>query len=227
MFGFPDYGNAGTVSKLPGTKKEVERLAAIIGDSQSSVFLGKEASEENVKAIANPHILHIATHGFFMEDVESVNNNEKVFGIESQKAIENPLLRAGLLLTDAENVINSVETKETREQNNGILTAYEAMNLKLDETDLVVLSACETGLGNIKSGEGVYGLQRAFQIAGVDAIVMSLWKVSDDATQQLMTNFYTKWKEKGNKQEAFLHAQMQLKKQFPEPYYWGAFVLLN
>lgn len=227
LFGFPDYGDSGTISKLPGTKKEVESLASIIGEGQSNVYLGKEANEENVKAIENPHILHIATHGFFMEDVESVDKKEKVFGIETAKAIENPLLRSGLLLTDAESVINAVETKDTREQNNGILTAYEAMNLSLDETDLVVLSACETGLGNIKSGEGVYGLQRAFQIAGVDAIVMSLWKVSDNATQQLMTNFYKKWKENGDKQAAFLAAQTQLKKEFPDPYYWGAFVLLN
>lgn len=227
LFGFPDYGDAGTIAKLPGTKKEVETLATIIGQGQSTIYLGKAANEGNIKALDNPHILHIATHGFFMEDLSRADSKEKVFGIEPEKAIENPLLRAGLLLTDAEDVMNAVNTQDTREENNGILTAYEAMNLKLDETDLVVLSACETGLGNIKSGEGVYGLQRAFQIAGVDAIVMSLWKVSDEATQKLMTSFYKKWKTSGDKQEAFLTAQTELKKEFSDPYYWGAFILLN
>jgi len=97
------------------------------------------------------------------------------------------------------------------------------MAFQLDQTDLVVLSACETGLGDMKAGEGVYGLQRAFQVAGADAIVTSLWKVDDEATQMLMTNFYSGWLKTGNKEEAFINAQKMIRDEFKEPYYLGCF----
>ena len=170
--------------------------------------------------------MHIATHGFFLDDAIDTGN-EKVFGVEIEKAKENPLLRAGLMLADAENSLDERDTKELANDDNGILTAYEAMNMSLDNTELVILSACETGLGEVKAGEGVYGLQRAFQVAGTEAIIMSLWTVSDAATQELMTLFYTNWLQSGNKIEAFKKAQIQLKTKYKSPYFWGAFVLIG
>jgi CHAT domain-containing protein len=144
-----------------------------------------------------------------------------------ENAQENPLLRSGLLLANASNTIDGTNSVNLSSNDNGILTAYEVMNMNLDGTDLVILSACETGLGEVKAGEGVYGLQRAFLVAGANALIMSLWKVDDAATQQLMTNFYTNWVKTGNKQKAFKQAQIQLMAKYKEPYYWGAFVMMG
>jgi len=226
LLGFPEYGSP-DIPMLPGTQLEINEVSKILknGGYQISQFMEKEASEKNIKAIESPRLVHIATHGYFMKDVE--NSGGSVFGVNPENASNNPLLRSGLILASVGNTMADTVGADITSNDNGILTAYEAMNLSLDQTMLVVLSACETGLGDVKSGEGVYGLQRAFQVAGAQALIMSLWKVSDNATQMLMTNFYNNWIKMGDRHAAFRQAQIQLMAEFEQPYFWGAFVMIE
>lgn len=219
LVGNPIFGSTGTIAPLPGTKIELETIKILLTSKAYKVtsFVQAEASEQNMRKISNPKILHIATHGFFIKET---GGEEKTMGIETERSALNPMLRSGLLLANAEAAENG--TAEF-----GILTAYEVMNLNLDKTEIVIMSACETGLGDVKNGEGVYGLQRAFLVAGADALIMSLWKVSDEATQKLMTSFYKNYLLLNNKQKAFKAAQAELKALYKDPYYWGAFVLIQ
>ncbi|MBL7834112.1 MAG: CHAT domain-containing protein [Cyclobacteriaceae bacterium] len=225
LLGFPDYGTLDIVS-LPGTKVEIDGVAKVLKTSgyQITQVMAKDATEKNIKSVKAPSLVHIATHGYFLQDAGEGEGS--VFGVNAESASRNPLLRSGLILAGAGKSITGGGSDITS-NDNGILTAYEAMNLDLEGTNLVILSACETGLGDIKSGEGVYGLQRAFQVAGAEALIMSLWKVDDAATQMLMTNFYNNWIKLGNKQKAFKQAQLQLMAKYKEPYYWGAFVMMG
>lgn len=221
------YGFA-HLPELPGTKIEADAITKILETKNWKVneHLQAEASEDAIKKIVNPKVLHIATHGFFLQDVGE--NESNVIGIQARIAKENPLLRSGLMLAGAASIARDTILDNTKED--GILTAYEAANLDLAQTDLVVLSACETGLGEVHNGQGVYGLQRAFLVAGAKAVIMSLWVVDDYATQELMSNFYSEWlKDPGseNKQKAFRIAQLKLKEKYPEPYFWGAFVMVG
>lgn len=208
----------GNITPLPGTKVEVENIAQVFSDRKLAFrqYLEAAASEENLKNIHSPSILHIATHGFFMKDPES--------NLNRSKKNQNPLFRSGLLLAGAKNVFVN---KYNAQGEDGILTAYEAMALDLQNTELVVASACETGLGEVRNGEGVYGLQRAFRIAGAKNVLMSLWKVDDQATQELMTAFYKAWASSGSISQALEEAQAHVKAKYPEPYYWAAFVMMG
>ncbi|HET9053715.1 MAG TPA: CHAT domain-containing protein, partial [Cyclobacteriaceae bacterium] len=226
LLGFPEYGTT-EVAALPGTKVEIDGISKILKASgyQVSQVMAKDATEKNVKAMKSPTLVHIATHGYFLQDAGDAEGS--VFGVNAESASRNPLLRSGLILAGAGKSITGTGGSDITSNDNGVLTAYEAMNLNLQGTNLVILSACETGLGDIKSGEGVYGLQRAFQVAGAEALIMSLWKVDDAATQLLMTNFYNNWIKLGNKQKAFKQAQLQLMAKYKDPYYWGAFVMMG
>jgi CHAT domain-containing protein/Tfp pilus assembly protein PilF len=208
---------------LPGTKKEVELIDSLYkaNEKEKEVYLGNDALETQIKQLRKPRALHIATHGFFLED-----GGEK--GGNADGYVGNPLLRSGLIMAGANSFISSGEIGGGLDiEDDGILTAYEAMNLPLDDTEIVVLSACETGLGEVKNGEGVFGLQRAFQVAGAKAIIMSMWSVDDAATQELMTTFYKEWLKSGDKHQAFNAAQKNLKSKYKNPYYWGAFVMVG
>lgn len=226
LIGFPNYGNDGSIQELPGTKIEVENIQVTLKKNKYSVdlLLADRATEANLKA-ARSEIIHIATHGFFLEDVSN-KKSDRVMGVEVSKAKDNPLLRSGLLLAGAESIMYA-DSNDILKDKDGVLNAYEAMNLSFDNTDILVLSACETGLGEVTAGEGVYGLQRAFQVAGAKSIIMSLWQVSDDATQELMSTFYKNYCLTGNKQDAFIKAQKQIKLKYPSPFYWGAFVMVG
>ncbi|MBX7126262.1 MAG: CHAT domain-containing protein [Cyclobacteriaceae bacterium] len=229
LFGNPDFNSRGLITSrktraieaasldqirsqdfqdLPGTASEIKSVDSLMQSRQWSTRMHAQAhaSESELKRVDNPGVLHLATHGYFIGGTSS-----------SQQA----MIRSGLILT-------GVHGDNDREKSDdGVLTAMEASTLKLDETELVVLSACETGLGEIANGEGVYGLQRGFTVAGAHNLLMSLWKVDDDVTRQLMKQFYTNWTSHGQMHTALKEAQQQVRKQYPHPYYWGSFILLG
>ncbi|MDX2305243.1 MAG: CHAT domain-containing tetratricopeptide repeat protein [Microscillaceae bacterium] len=232
---------------LVGTEIETQEIFNLFKskNQKAALYLGANALEEVIKQAQSPKVLHIATHGFFF-----ANNQKKpdekapqfsreaedldfdVAGLQGfkttniQELKSNPMMRSGIVLTGVSTYAKSKD-KEKYDTEDGFLSAYEAQNLNLDNTDLVVLSACQTGQGDVQYGEGVYGLQRGFQQAGAKAILMSLWSVDDKATQELMTEFYTQWLSGKTKREAFKLAQEKLKAEYKYPFYWGAFVMVG
>ena len=215
------------ISRLNGTQKEIEALDTILRDSKSSVTIYSNitATEDNLKNVQSPDILHIASHGYFLKNDDTSKTKQSIANLINDNYKNDSYLKSGLLLAGAQNTLNGNQPENS---NNGILTAEEAKSLNLKDTELVVLSACETGLGDNLVGEGVIGLQRAFMIAGAKSVIMSLWSVSDEKTQELMTLFYTNWiKNNMSKEEALYQAKIEMKKLYPQPYYWAGFVLLE
>lgn len=221
-----DKSNQILIAPLPGTAVELEKIGDIMKSKnmQFKTFTGDDASEKNFRGVEAPYILHIATHGYFLSDI-STQDAGSALGINTEKAEQNPLLRSGLLFSGASSFLNFDASRTSVD--NGILTAYEVANLDLQNTDLVVMSACETGLGEVMNGEGVYGLQRAFQVAGAKSIIMSLWTVDDKTTQELMVEFYKRYLGGMDKIQAFKEARLEIKERYNSPYYWGAFKLLG
>jgi tetratricopeptide (TPR) repeat protein/CHAT domain-containing protein len=212
---------------LPGTAEEVKKIGQLFEENKISTqsFVQESASEDNLKALTGkqPQILHIATHGFFLPELSkkkiSVTNRGNVYSLA-----EDPLLRTGLVLAGGNYAWSGKTPVDGVED--GIATAYEISQLNLSNTELLVLSACETALGEIKGSEGVFGLQRGFKMAGVKKMIVSLWQVPDKETGELMTSFYTYWMKGKNINESFYQAQADMRKKYPA-YYWAAFVLVE
>jgi len=196
------------------------------GWSADPPYTGSHALEEAVKRVHHPRVLHIATHGFFLANQKTHAKQKDV----TATAMEDPMLRSGLFFAGATRSICGLAP--AADADDGVLTAYEASMLDLQGTELVVLSACKTGLGTNRSGEGVFGLRRAFQEAGADSVLMSMWQVPDEETKRLMKLFYENWLGGMNKHEALRMAQRKLRDELRAegrdwPFFWGAFVLVG
>jgi CHAT domain-containing protein len=217
--------------QLQGTRIEGKKIANML---HVKPWLGGRVLEAPLKSCRSPRILHIATHGFFLPDQSPDPPNKGNLGAISSvgsmmltkrlsaKGLENPLLRSGLALAGANRWLQ--HGLLPREAEDGILTAEDVSAIDLSTTELVVLSACETGLGEIQIGEGVFGLRRAFVLAGAQTLVMSLWKVPDEQTKDLMVDFYKRLLDSKPRAEALREAQLAMKEKYPNPYYWGAFI---
>ncbi len=224
LMGDPDF-NSETINQLPGTKKEIEDISKSLStEGKVQKYMQQNATEINLKTVASPRILHLASHGFFLEDN---NLKDNLMGIQMKYIQQNPLLRSGILLANTSGDKIGERNQSFNQNDDGVLTAYEAINLDLSNTEMVVLSACETGRGDAKAGEGVYGLQRAFIIAGAKSTIMSMWKVDDAATQKLMSAFYNNRKGSLDTASAFRKAQLAMLNQYKHPYYWGAFMMYS
>ncbi len=211
-------------SYLGGTKTEVEAIAKLVNTGKTTVTMsvGEQAYEEQVKKqmLAGPSVIHLSTHGYFIaEPQRALTPNANVY-----QRSGNPLLRSGLILAGGNASWTGQELPGGIDD--GILTAFEVSTMDLSQTRLAVLSACQTGLGDIQGSEGVFGLQRAFKQAGVEYIVMSLWQVPDKETVEFMTLFYENMAKGIAIEVAFNTAQQAMRGKYP-PYYWAAFVLIR
>ena len=220
LIGNADFGSASGraafFAPLPGTREEIAALSRLLADAgwQVKSVEGKAATESYLKGVRHPRVLHVASHGFFERQGARPGTPE------------DPMLRSGLVLAGANEGASGAN-------DDGVLTALEASMLDLRGTELVVLSACETGLGRVLQSEGVLGLRRAFELAGAQSVMMSLWKVPDDETRVLMTLFYRKWLSGMDKHLALRDAQLELRQMVirdrgrDRPQAWGAFVLVG
>ncbi len=212
------------VPPLPGTAEEIRAIRDILQSEAILPYVHTrgEASEPLLYEANSPYILHIATHGIFLPYDERLG---ELIGVQNASALANPLFRSALLLASAGRTLLYGSTDVSQD---GILNAYELLALRLQNTQLVALSACETGLGEVQNGEGVYGLQRAFLLAGARNLILSLWKVDDEATRDFMICFYTEWlRKKLPLEEAFWNTQTAMRSARNAPYFWGAFILVK
>jgi CHAT domain-containing protein len=212
-----DFGNI-YFAPLAGTAAEAHMIQSLF--PEAAVLTGRQATKASLERLEAPRLLHIATHGFYLQEPETKATASRDSAQTSQEGTRtaNPLLRSGLALAGA--------NLDKNGSANGILTALEATNLNLWGTKLVTLSACESGVGEVKNGEGVYGLRRAFFLAGAESLVMSLWAVSDRVTQEMMTAYYTGLRNGIGRGEALRQAQLAMLKRSDRrhPFYWASFI---
>ncbi len=216
---------------LPGSGIEATNVAKLLG-MDASLRLGADAREAELIAVVSPRVLHLATHGFYLPDQEFKQTNSAAWSSAFTRPgppeggtpnWENPLVRCGIALAGA----NHARQITNAIAEDGLLTGLEASLLNLQGTELVILSACDSGSGEVKIGEGVMSLRRAFRIAGAETVLASHWKVSDKATSRLMTEFMRRWRSGEPRAKAWREAQLSLlrSKQFSNPYFWSAFTL--
>lgn len=240
-FKFVDHANVrsmklrGGKEFLPYTKEEVEKIATELCEANWTCQLDtlEKGTEESFKSLSGKRIntLHISTHGFYYTPEEADRTGYNFLRLDDHMASpeDKSLTRSGLIMSGANHILEGEELPDDAED--GILTAKEIANVDLRGLDLVVLSACQTGLGDISQGEGVFGLQRGFKKAGANSILMSLWEVDDKATQILMTQFYKNLLAGQSKRQSLLAAQKYLREveggKYNEPKYWASFILLD
>ena len=226
---------------LPDSEHEARKAAAMLG-TNCVLRLGAAAREADLKVVNSPRVLHLATHGFFLTDQEFKRTNGLADnfllagsfpsgnGFPARQGFappgqdwENPLIRCGIALAGANRATGITNALAE----DGILTGLEAALLNLQATELVILSACDSGSGDVKIGEGVMSLRRAFTIAGAETVLASHWKVNDAATSALMTEFMRRWRAGTPRGQAWREAQLSLlrSRDFANPYFWAAFTL--
>lgn len=217
----------GPFARLPGAQTEGRWVAGVLG---ASLWIGESALKARICSYNSPSVLHLATHGYFLSEDQDVNHilrwsdSTEKYDLDriSDNFSGNPLLRSGLALAGANTWIRNGNLPV--DAGDGLLTGEDVSGLNLLGTHLVVLSACDTGLGQIHLGEGVLGLRRAFMLAGAGTLVMSLWKVPDEQTTDLMREFYTRLIDGESRSEALRQAQLTARSKYPDPGYWGAFI---
>ncbi len=227
-FGSPDAPTSGAARKeararpfyferLPGTAGEAEDLRELL--PSATIWSDVEASETNLKGVQGPQILHLATHGMFLPSVAEIVEQRSRLPLGLGLLAPDPLMRSALAFARA--------NEPAQELHDGIVTALEAALLDLEGTELVVLSGCETGIGDVAHGEAVYGLRQAILLAGARSMVMSLWRVHDEATRQFMRAFYQRLRAGESRENALRDTQLEFirDEMYSHPSYWGAFVL--
>ena len=217
------------LSDLPGTRMEIDSIGSMLESEgwDCITVTGSAATEDTVLSVLNPRVLHLATHGFFAQDTRQVSDtvyntdNRNYNFLDSESNSTSCLFFAG-----AQNTL-FFAYDYVKGSGDGILTAWEIMEMELDSTELVVLSACETGLGEVYNSEGVAGLRRAFHLAGAKRILLSLWAVNDKATQLLMREFYSKWLSGLDMDKALFQAKKYLmtETEYSHPRYWAGFII--